>query len=138
MSLQIFAEAVANNGIPVPCLPIFYLPPGTNGTNSDGETVAEPELTFIDIIRVGGSAVFVIPLICVVEHIAVCKSFGNYSPINVSLSVKSVAWKVLTTVSSTLISYIVSNLGQLIQNSPFRAMINPAGGQEIYTHSSVI
>jgi hypothetical protein len=74
--LDILAEAVANNGIPAPSLPTFYIPAG-NGTSPDGSEVSEPEMTFIDIVRTGGSAVFVIPLICVVEHIAVCKSFGK-------------------------------------------------------------
>ncbi|CAG0918803.1 unnamed protein product [Notodromas monacha] len=42
-----------------------------------------PERGFLQILQIGGSAVFVIPLISIVEHIAVCKSFAQRRAVDV-------------------------------------------------------
>ncbi len=70
-------EAVHARGIPAPGSPRFTLP-AENVTTDEGEFKSLPALDFMDILVQGGSAVFIIPLIVLVEHVAVCKSFGAF------------------------------------------------------------
>ncbi|CAG0918801.1 unnamed protein product [Notodromas monacha] len=50
----------------------------------DGEVVNVPQRDFTDIVHAAGSAMFVIPLIAIVEHVAVCKSFANRKAVDVN------------------------------------------------------
>ncbi|CAG0923781.1 unnamed protein product [Notodromas monacha] len=75
-------KAVPNGGIPPPKVPDFWLP-AMNET-IHGEIKFAPERGLLDILKQGGSAVFIIPIICLVEQVAVCKSFSKAKPVDVN------------------------------------------------------
>lgn len=55
-------------------LPSFALPPTHLNVN---ETLTGKEETFVDMMRSMGSGLIVIPLISLMENIAICKAFGK-------------------------------------------------------------
>ncbi|CAG0918800.1 unnamed protein product [Notodromas monacha] len=76
-------QRVKISGIPVPRLPEFHIP--AHNVTIDGHHVRYvPEMGFWDILVHGGSILFVIPMICLVEQIAVCKSFAKAKPVDVN------------------------------------------------------
>lgn len=62
-------------GMPSVQVPPFSIPEIRNETT--GELIQKGE-TFIDMISDMGSSLIVIPLIALLENMAVCKAFGNY------------------------------------------------------------
>ncbi|KAL9893266.1 epidermal stripes and patches isoform 1-T4 [Glossina fuscipes fuscipes] len=62
-------------------LPSFALPPiHINGN----DTFTGKEETFVEIVKSMGSGLIVIPLISLMENIAICKVFGNGKPVDAS------------------------------------------------------
>ncbi|XP_037949207.1 sodium-independent sulfate anion transporter isoform X2 [Teleopsis dalmanni] len=64
-----------------PGLPTFELPPTSLSAN---ETLSGYEESFIDIVRSMGSGLIVVPLISLMENIAICKAFANGKPVDAS------------------------------------------------------
>uniref|UniRef100_A0A1A9V6D1 Uncharacterized protein n=1 Tax=Glossina austeni TaxID=7395 RepID=A0A1A9V6D1_GLOAU len=62
-------------------LPSFALPPiHINGN----DTFTGKEETFVEMVKSMGSGLIVIPLISLMENIAICKAFGNGKPVDAS------------------------------------------------------
>ncbi|XP_075147840.1 epidermal stripes and patches isoform X1 [Haematobia irritans] len=62
-------------------LPTFALPPIHLNVN---QTIAGKEESFVDMVRSMGSGLIVIPLISLMENIAICKAFANGKPVDAS------------------------------------------------------
>uniref|UniRef100_A0A1A9X3Y8 Uncharacterized protein n=1 Tax=Glossina brevipalpis TaxID=37001 RepID=A0A1A9X3Y8_9MUSC len=62
-------------------LPNFALPPIRLNSN---ETFTGKEETFVEIVKSMGSGLIVVPLISLMENIAICKAFANGKPVDAS------------------------------------------------------
>ncbi|XP_059610352.1 sodium-independent sulfate anion transporter-like isoform X2 [Phlebotomus argentipes] len=60
-------------------LPSFQAPPFSIPGN---ETIAEPDQSFVDMVTSMGSGLVVVPLIALMETIAICKAFANGKPVD--------------------------------------------------------
>lgn len=83
-AMFVFSEGVEVNGIPLPQLPQFFIPAFNESVH--GEIKSYPYMGFFDILKMGGSSVIIIPLICVIEQIAVCKSFCKSSSMQIMMN----------------------------------------------------
>ena len=64
-----------------PGMPSFQLPPFSMSAN---ETATGVEESFMDMVASMGSGLIVVPLISLMENIAICKAFGKGKPIDAS------------------------------------------------------
>jgi hypothetical protein len=66
---------VAVTGLPSFQVPAFFIPEINETIHGEFKTF--PAKSFSDFMKESGTAMIVIPLICVVEQVAVAKSFGK-------------------------------------------------------------
>ena len=76
-----------DGGIPKFQLPFFSLPANT----TDGEP--EEDINFGEMVQELGAAIIIIPIIAILESIAIAKAFCKYSGLVCWSSVPSFSWR---------------------------------------------